>query len=98
MKIKIVKGSERELEVEVDNEDYTLGNLIERELLEDPSVVFAGYKIPHPLKRSLQLVVKTDGTKKPHEALMNAADRAASASREFKQTFEDIVEKYAKKK
>jgi DNA-directed RNA polymerase II subunit RPB11 len=30
-------------------EDHTLGNLLRMQLLRDPGVRFAGYRIPHPL-------------------------------------------------
>ena len=33
----------------VAKEDYTLGNLVRTQLLRDPAVRFAGYRLPHPL-------------------------------------------------
>jgi len=98
LKIKILKNEERELELEVLDEDHTLGNLIEKILLEDPSVTFAGYKIPHPLRRSVMLTIRTDGSKKPSEALIEAAMKAAKLSEEFKEAFNSAVEEYVKRK
>lgn len=42
-----------------DNEDHTLGNLIRHKLLSDPSVIFAAYNVPHPLKRTVEVRVQT---------------------------------------
>lgn len=35
--------------VTINKEDHTLGNLLVTQLLQDPLVIFAAYKIPHPL-------------------------------------------------
>ncbi|CAI6355323.1 unnamed protein product [Macrosiphum euphorbiae] len=37
------------------NEDHTLGNMIRNQLLRDPNVLFAGYKLPHPLEHKFEL-------------------------------------------
>lgn len=40
-------------------EDHTLGNLIRLQLLRDPSVRFAGYRMPHPLINDCHIRVET---------------------------------------
>uniref|UniRef100_A0A7I4ALZ0 DNA-directed RNA polymerase RBP11-like dimerisation domain-containing protein n=2 Tax=Physcomitrium patens TaxID=3218 RepID=A0A7I4ALZ0_PHYPA len=37
-------------------EDHTIGNILRMQLHRDPSVLFAGYKLPHPLQ--YRVVVK----------------------------------------
>ena len=98
LKIKVLKNEDRELELEIFDEDHTLGNLLEKILLEDSSVTFAGYKIPHPLRRSVALTIRTDGSKKPLDALLEAATKASQLSREFREAFNNAVEEYVKKK
>jgi DNA-directed RNA polymerase II subunit RPB11 len=45
------------------NEDHTIGNLIRMQMLRNPDVVFAGYKMPHPLEKELIIKVRaTDNT------------------------------------
>ena len=44
------------------DEDDTLGNLVRHKLLLDPEVIFAAYKVPHPLKRSVEVRVQTVDT------------------------------------
>lgn len=54
-------------------EDHTLGNLIRVQLLRDPSVVFAGYRMPHPLIFDCHIRVKTkEGQTKPIDAFQSA--------------------------
>jgi DNA-directed RNA polymerase subunit L len=43
-----------------------------RQLLKDPQVLFAGYKVPHPLTHEFVLRVQTTPDYSPQEALMNA--------------------------
>ncbi|RWS07249.1 DNA-directed RNA polymerase II subunit RPB11-like protein [Dinothrombium tinctorium] len=56
----------------VNKEDHTLGNMIRMQLLKDPQVIFAGYKVPHPLEHKFILRIQTTADYSPQEALMNA--------------------------
>ncbi|KAF7489228.1 DNA-directed RNA polymerase II subunit RPB11-a [Sarcoptes scabiei] len=56
----------------VAKEDHTLGNMIRMQLLKDPKVIFAGYKVPHPLQHEFILRIQTTEDYSPQEALMNA--------------------------
>jgi DNA-directed RNA polymerase II subunit RPB11 len=42
-----------------DGDDHTLGNLICSRLVDDPEIAFAAYKVPHPLKRSVEIRAQT---------------------------------------
>ncbi|KAK6516302.1 DNA-directed RNA polymerase II core subunit [Arthrobotrys conoides] len=54
-------------------EDHTLGNLLRSQLLKDPKVLFAGYKVPHPLFPSFELRVQTTDETNPRAAVIKAA-------------------------
>ncbi|RMX45281.1 hypothetical protein pdam_00000816 [Pocillopora damicornis] len=56
----------------VNKEDHTLGNLLRAQLLRDPQVIFAGYKVPHPLEHKFVLRVQTTPDYSPQEAFTNA--------------------------
>lgn len=45
----------------IQREDHTMGNLIRMQLHERPSIVFAGYRIPHPLKAEMVVKLQTRG-------------------------------------
>eukprot|EP00842_Homolaphlyctis_polyrhiza_P004994 jgi/Hompol1/5496/HPOL_000198-RA len=40
-------------------EDHTLGNTLRMQLLKNPQVIFAGYKVPHPLEHQFLLKIQT---------------------------------------
>ena len=42
-------------------EDHTLGVLLRHQLLENPIVIFAAYKTPHPLTKSVEVRIQTLG-------------------------------------
>ncbi|KAJ3177927.1 DNA-directed RNA polymerase II subunit RPB11-a [Geranomyces variabilis] len=49
----------------LEKEDHTLGNLLRAELLRNPKVLFAGYKMPHPLDHSVDLKLQTTADTSP---------------------------------
>jgi len=56
----------------VEREDHTLGNLVRMQLFRDPSVLFSGYRIPHPLESRMLIKVQTTGKSSPQEAFEQA--------------------------
>ncbi|KAK9805916.1 hypothetical protein WJX73_004731 [Symbiochloris irregularis] len=61
----------------IEREDHTVGNIVRMQLHRDPNVIFAGYKVPHPLEYKLLIKVQTKGGQPPQggeppQALMNA--------------------------
>ncbi|XP_023232149.1 DNA-directed RNA polymerase II subunit RPB11-a isoform X1 [Centruroides sculpturatus] len=56
----------------VNKEDHTLGNMIRAQLMKDPNVLFAGYKVPHPLEHKFLLRLQTTPDYSPQEAFTNA--------------------------
>ena len=58
----------------IENEDHTLGNIIRSSLLLNKHVIFAGYRIEHPLSNKLYINIRTDVTISPMEALNNSID------------------------
>ena len=51
--------------------DDTIGNLLQKQLLKDPVVTFAGYHVPHPLE-SKMLIRLITSDKSPREVMSNA--------------------------
>jgi len=56
----------------INKEDHTLGNALKTQLLKDPQVLFADYKIPHPLEAKFVLRIQTTPDYSPQEAFTNA--------------------------
>lgn len=57
------------------------------QLLKDPNVLFAGYKIPHPLEHKFILRIQTTANSSPHEAFMGAIRDLISELSLFEERF-----------
>ena len=68
-------------------EDHTLGNLLRMQLLRDQQVLFAGYKVPHPLETEVVLKVRTSTTHNPiarvHAAFECLKNEVESLQKQF---------------
>lgn len=58
--------------IKFEREDHTLGNLLRSQLLQDSRVVFAAYKVEHPLFANFVMRIQTEDGYSPKEALKNA--------------------------
>ncbi|KAF2349064.1 DNA-directed RNA polymerase RBP11-like dimerization domain [Trinorchestia longiramus] len=76
----------------INKEDHTLGNMIRMQLLKDPSVIFAGYKNPHPLEHKVVLRIQTvDTTYTPHDAFMHAITDLISELSLLEERFREAI-------
>jgi len=58
-------------------EDHTVGNLLRMQLLRDPAIRFAGYRIPHPLEKDIEVLIQVkDGAS---DTPLAALDRSVSS-------------------
>ncbi|MDO8624748.1 MAG: DNA-directed RNA polymerase subunit L [Candidatus Diapherotrites archaeon] len=71
MEIKVLKNEPNELELVLHGNRHTYPNLLRDRLLQDKSVVFAAYRLNHPLDSDCQVIVKTSG-KSAKTALLDA--------------------------
>jgi len=72
-------------------EDHTLGNLLRVQLLRDPEVIFAAYKVPHPLTRSVEVRVQTHGTTPVTESMDTALEAIGKDLDIFDKAFEEAL-------
>ncbi len=87
MNIKVLKRSKGLLKVEVDGEGHTLGHLMQDALLEDKTVDWAGYDLPHPLFSQPVVTVKMKGEGTPEKALERASKKIRQDTAEFIEKF-----------
>lgn len=83
MKVNILKRSEKELKIEIQGSSHGLCNLLQKRLLEDKRVEFAGYDVPHPLASSPLIYVRMRGRTKPEDALIEATEKVRTANDAF---------------
>ncbi len=71
----------------IEGEDHTLGNLLEKTLAGIEGVTLAYYEVPHPLENSIVVLVNTDGSVRPRDALRKALQRIISMNEEFRRLY-----------
>ena len=59
------------------------------QLLKDPNVLFAGYKLPHPLEHKFVIRIQTTSDYSPQEAFMNAITDLMSELSLFEERFKE---------
>ncbi len=71
MNLKINSVGDGAIQVVIEKEDYSLADIVHKELMNVKHVKFAGVPPPHPLIKTLTLEISTD-TNKPTKALEEA--------------------------
>ena len=87
-KMKIIKDTKNELEIEITGETHSLCNALRKALMEDKNVESAAYVISHPIVGEPNLYVKG---KNPRKSLEKAAKTLQKRSDEFKGIIESSL-------
>jgi DNA-directed RNA polymerase subunit L len=91
MKVKVLKKSENELKIEIQGSSHGLCNLLQKRLLEDKRVDFAGYDVPHPLASSPIIYLRMKGSNKPEDALIAAVEKVKETNNAFGKELERVM-------
>ena len=91
------KQSDTELEMEIYNEDHTVGNILAENIARQKGVSEAYYRVEHPLKNSIILYIRTDGSVTPLEALKKSLDSIESQMERMSETIMKGLEDYEKR-
>jgi len=83
MKINILKKSGKELKIELIGSSHGLCNLLQKRLLEDKTIDFAGYDVPHPLASNPLIYIRMKGDQKPEDALIRAIEKVREMNDAF---------------
>jgi DNA-directed RNA polymerase subunit L len=90
LNLKITEVADGAVQVVIDKEDYSIADIVHKELMNVKHVKFAGVPPPHPLIKSLTIEVSTD-TSKPvkavEEALELSRERVAELLKLAKEIF-----------
>ncbi|GER53141.1 DNA-directed RNA polymerase [Striga asiatica] len=74
----------------VEREDHTIGNILRMQLHSDENVLFAGYKLPHPLQYKILLRIHTTSQSSPMQAYNQAINDLDKELDHLKNEFENI--------
>lgn len=91
MKIKILTKSENELKIEIEGGSHGICNLLAKRLLEDKTVEFAGYDVPHPLASNPIIYIRMKGAAKPEDALVKAVEKVREANDAFGEELDHVL-------
>ena len=91
MKINVLKKSDNELKIEIEGGTHGICNLLAKRLLEDKTVDFAGYDVPHPLASNPVIYVRMKGKAKPEEALVSAIEKVREANDAFSKELDHVL-------
>ncbi|PSC74288.1 DNA-directed RNA polymerases IV and V subunit 11 [Micractinium conductrix] len=75
-------------------EDHTVGNLIRMQLHRDRNVVFAGYRIPHPLEYQMVVKVQTNGKKTPIQAVQHSLQDLGDEVNDIRAKFQEQLSQF----
>eukprot|EP00802_Teleaulax_amphioxeia_P017787 Tamp_17953.p3 GENE.Tamp_17953~~Tamp_17953.p3 ORF type:complete len:124 (+),score=46.22 Tamp_17953:83-454(+) len=78
-------------------EDHTIGNPLRVQLLRYPEVLFAGYRLPHPLETKLTLKIQTKAETNGHVVLLDAMKDLKTEFKDLDAAFEAAVATYKDK-
>jgi DNA-directed RNA polymerase subunit L len=90
MELEILKNQQNHAEFVIKGERHTLPSLLKNSLLKDNSVVFAAYKLKHPLDDNAVFVVKTKG-KTAKKALQDACSEIDSEFEELRKAIKKAL-------
>ena len=91
MKINVLKKSGNELKIEIEGGTHGICNLLQKRLLEDKTVEFAGYDVPHPLASNPVIYVRMKGNVKPEDALIKAVEKVREANDAFGKELDHVL-------
>ncbi|BFZ57886.1 DNA-directed RNA polymerase II core subunit [Savitreella phatthalungensis] len=74
--------------IKFEKEDHTLGNLLRAQLLKDSRVLFAAYRVEHPLDHSFILRIQTIDGIEPKDAVSEACRTILIQLDQLKQRFD----------
>jgi DNA-directed RNA polymerase subunit L len=91
VKINVLKKSGNELKIEIEGGTHGLCNLLQKRLLEDKTVDFAGYDVPHPLVSNPIIYVRMKGNAKPEDALIKAVEKIRESNDAFSKELDHVL-------
>jgi len=92
VEVRVVTKTDRELVLEITGEDHTLGNMLMKEALRHPAVEYVAYRIPHPLKNTMEFVLIIKEGANISTVLTEILNKLKNEIAEFKRLVEEVLE------
>jgi len=92
-KMKLLKRSDKSVEIELVGEDHTIANLIAKYAIKKPGVVYSSYIISHPLVGNPVIVISTDGSRDPLDVVEETLRDILRDTQMFEKALREALEK-----
>ena len=92
-KLRILKRSEKSVEIELVGEDHTIANLVAKYAIKKPYVVYSSYIISHPLIGNPVIVLTTDGSRDPLDVVEETLREIITDAKKLEEAFAEAFEK-----
>ncbi|CAI0428833.1 unnamed protein product, partial [Linum tenue] len=79
----------------IEREEHTIGNIVRMQLHLDENVLFAGYKLPHPLQYKIIIRIHTTSQSSPMQAYNLAINDLDKELDHLRSAFEDEIANYS---
>jgi len=91
LELRVSRQAENEIVIEIMGEDDTLGNLIAKEAMKHPKVMYASYRIPHPLQNRLEIVITVEKGVDMGEVLSEIVTNIKNVLADFRKEVESKI-------
>lgn len=99
IRLELKKLTDKELRVVIYDEDkHSLPNLLSKLALKKPGVVYAAYMLEHPITSYPEVVIVTDGSRKPLEVFEEIVQDAQKLVEEFSLKLEEAMKNATKER
>ncbi len=91
MEVEVKRVSDNEIVIVIEGEDDTIGNLIAKSAVQHPNVVYATYRIPHPLERKVEIIISVDKNADLGATVSEIINSIKSQLEEFKKKIDEVL-------
>jgi DNA-directed RNA polymerase subunit L len=91
LELKVLRKTKNEIVLEIYGEDDTLGNMITKEAMRHPDVVYASYGIPHPLQNRLEIIINVREGADVGKTIIDIVENIRKVLREFRERVEEVL-------
>ncbi len=91
MNVEVKRVTDNEIIIIIEGEDDTIGNLIAKSAVQHPNVVYATYRIPHPLERKVEIIISVDKNADLGSTISEIIQNIKEQLEEFKKKIDEAL-------
>ncbi len=91
MNVEVKRVADNEIIIIIEGEDDTIGNLIAKSAVQHPNVVYATYRIPHPLEKKVEIIISVDKNADLGSTISEIIQNIKEQLEEFKKKIDEAL-------